>query len=151
LEGYPACFEGVKIGKGVIVGFRSLILMGVEIADFCVIGANSVVTKSLLKKGVYAGSPAKFIKDIQPLPLDMKIKKIHDIIEKYRFIAEYHGIAPQIRIEYPFIMVKEFRFNVEDFRYEGPEDTETDDLRDYMRKWGIRIYTQRPFKSKFEF
>ena len=150
LEGYPATFSGVVIGNGVIVGFKSLIMMGTSIADDCVIGANSVITKPLLEKGIYAGTPAKFIKKITPLSYDERKKKIRDIINiHYMPIAEYHGLKPEIEIEYPFIKLNGFKFNVETFEYWGEEDAVTDDLRDYIRKWGIRIYTQRPFKSCF--
>lgn len=150
LEGFPATFSGVTIGDGVIVGFKSLIMMGVSIATDSVIGANSVVTKSLLKKGVYAGIPAKFIKEINPLSYEDRVKKINEIINiHYMPIAKYHGLNPKIKIEYPFIELNDFRFDVETFEYCGKEDEETDDLRDYIRKWGIRIYTKRPFMSKF--
>lgn len=150
LEGYPASFSGVKIGDGVIVGYRSLLMMGVSIADYCVIGANSVVTKSILKKGIYAGNPARFIKDIVPLTLEERIKKTNEIIEvHYMPIAQYHGLNPKIKVDFPFIELNDFKFNVETFEYWGTEDEETDDLRDYIRKWGIRIYTERQFTSKF--
>jgi hypothetical protein len=41
--------------------------------------------------------------------------------------------------------------NVETFDYVGHENEDTDDFRDFLRKFGIRIYTHRPFKSKFTF
>jgi acetyltransferase-like isoleucine patch superfamily enzyme len=150
LEGFPATFEGVTIGNGVIVGFKSIIMMGASIADYCVIGANSVITKPLLEKGIYAGTPAKFIKGITPLSDDDRKIKIDEIINvHYLSIAKYHGIKPDIKIKYLFIEFNKFRFNVLTFEYWGEEDEETDDLRDYIRKWGIRIYTERPFRSKF--
>jgi len=150
LDGYPASFSGVKIGDGVIVGFRSTIMMGVEIADYVVIGSNALVSKNLSEKGIYAGVPAKKIKDIEPLNIEQRVKKLEEIIENYKLIAKYHNIKAEVQINYPYISMKDFRFNVENFEYEGTEDIETDDLRDYMRKWGIRIYTNRPFQSKFE-
>lgn len=150
LEGFPASFSGVKIGNGVIIGYRSLIMMGVSISDFAVIGANSVVTKSLNEKGIYAGNPARFIRHINELTYNEKVEKIYDIITNhYLPIAKYHGINPLIKIDYPIISLNSFQFNVETFEYDGKEDEETDDLRDYIRKWGIRIYTERPFVSKF--
>ncbi|MBE2279835.1 MAG: acyltransferase [Ignavibacteriaceae bacterium] len=151
LEGYPATFSGVSIGDGVIVGYRSLIMMGVSIADYCVVGAQSVVTKSLKEKGIYAGSPAKFIKEIVPLNSDQREEKVNHIISEYYKIAEYHNIYQKLKLDYPWIYFKDFAFNVETFEYHGTEDDETDDLRDYIRKWGIRIYTERPFVAKFTF
>jgi acetyltransferase-like isoleucine patch superfamily enzyme len=151
LEGYPATFNGVRIGDGVIVGYRSLIMMGVEIADYCVVGAQSVVTKSLTKKGIYGGSPAKFIKEIIPLSIEEKIRKCEDIITEYKKIAAYHNLNPRIIIDFPWITIDDFCVNFETFVYEGDETIVTDDFRDYIRKWGIRIYTKRPFVSNFSF
>ncbi|MEI6123845.1 MAG: DapH/DapD/GlmU-related protein [Bacteroidota bacterium] len=151
LDGFPAMFSGIKIGNGVIIGYRSLIMMGVSIADYSVIGAQSIVTKTIGQKGVYAGSPAKFIKEIIPLTPDQKALKLQQIIDSYLPIARYHDIVPKIIIEYPFVQMNDFKFNAETFEYWGDESIETDDLRDYIRKWGIRIYTERPFVSKFSF
>ena len=151
LEGWPACASGIKVGNGVILGYRSSILMGVTIADFIAIGANSTVTRDLHRKGIYAGTPARFIRDIIPLALHQRIEKLHEIINKYSFISKYHCINPKIEIIYPYIEINEFKFNVETFEYEGAEDEETDDFRDYIRKWGIRIYTKRPFRSRFSY
>ena len=150
-EGFPTCFSGVKIGNGVIIGYRSLILMGVTIADLVVVGANSTVTHNLIQKGIYAGIPARLIKKIVPLTSAQRVKKLDEIIAKYLQIAKYHGLNPKIKVNYPCVELNDFKFNVETFKYEGTEDEETDDLRDYIRKWGIRIYTKRPFKSHFTF
>jgi len=151
LEGYPASFTGVKIGDGVIVGYRSLIIMGVEIADYCVIGAQSCVTKSLINKGVYGGVPAKFIKGIIPLTSEDKVRKTEFIIEEYKKIARYHNLNPHIILDFPWVTIEDFHINFESFEFEGEENVITDDFRDYIRKWGIRIYTKRPFTSNFSF
>ena len=55
--------QKVVIGNGVWLGARTVVLPGVIIADKIVVGAGSVVTKSLDKSGwLYAGVPAKPIK-----------------------------------------------------------------------------------------
>ncbi len=150
LEGFPASFAGVKIGSGVIIGYRSLIMMGAVIPEKTVIGAQSVVTKTLEKKGIYAGSPVRFIKDIKPLTYDQKIAEISRIIEDYKSKSVYRGVntSQNLTLDYPLLKFKDFTFNVETFEYSGAEDEDTDDFRDYIRKWGIRIYTDRGFKSK---
>lgn len=52
-----------EIGNRVSIGSNSTILP-VRIADNVVIGAGSVVTKDLIKPGVYAGNPAKWLRAI---------------------------------------------------------------------------------------
>lgn len=150
LEGFPASFAGVRIGSGAIVGYRSLIMMGVSIAEECVVGAQSVVSKSLVERGIYAGSPARFIKPIMPLGPEERLKKAEEILAAYEPIADYHGVdlEGQLKLEYPLLHFKDFTINLETFAYEGAEDEDTDDLRDYLRKWGIRVYTRRGFVAK---
>ena len=126
-------------------------MMGVEIVDNCVIGAQSCVSKSIHSKGVYAGSPARFIKDIVTPSIEEKISKTKAIINEYRNIAEYHDLSPRIVIDYPWVIVNDFKVNFETFEFDGTESVETDDFRDYIRKWGIRIYTKRPFLSHFSY
>jgi acetyltransferase-like isoleucine patch superfamily enzyme len=51
------------IEDNILIGSNSTILP-VKIVSGCVIGAGSVVTKDITKKGVYAGNPAKLIKKL---------------------------------------------------------------------------------------
>ena len=53
----------VKIGNNVFVGAHSTILKGVSIGDNAMIGACSVVTKNVPENEIWAGNPAKFIKN----------------------------------------------------------------------------------------
>jgi len=57
--------QPIKIGNDCWIGARVIILPGVEIGDRVIVGAGSVVTKSLAKNGVYAGNPAKKIKELE--------------------------------------------------------------------------------------
>ena len=51
----------ITIGNNVYIGTRSTILRGVSIEDNVIVGARSLVNKSLPANGVYAGVPAKYI------------------------------------------------------------------------------------------
>jgi acetyltransferase-like isoleucine patch superfamily enzyme len=67
-EGEPAGGDKTKwkntvIGNNVLIGSNATILP-VTICDKVVIGAGSVVTKDIFEPGVYAGNPAKFIRNI---------------------------------------------------------------------------------------
>ena len=51
-----------RIGTNCFIGGRSLILPGIEIGDHCVIGAGSVVTKSVPPRSLVAGNPARILR-----------------------------------------------------------------------------------------
>ena len=54
-------WESTKIGNNVSIG-SNLTILPVEICADVVIGAGSVVTRSITKPGIYAGNPARFIR-----------------------------------------------------------------------------------------
>ena len=53
-----------NIGNQVSIGTNATILP-VSIVDGVVVGAGSVVTRDINQKGVYAGNPARFIKNVE--------------------------------------------------------------------------------------
>lgn len=55
--------NGILIGDGVWIGARAVVLGGVEIGSGCVIAAGAVVNRDCSANGLYAGIPAKRIKD----------------------------------------------------------------------------------------
>ena len=67
-EGRPAngnkdYWKNTKIGNNVSIGSNATILP-VKICDHVIIGAGAVVTKNIVGSGVYAGNPAKKMKEI---------------------------------------------------------------------------------------
>lgn len=54
----------VVIGNDVFIGVKCIILKGVTIGDGAIIGAGSVVTKSIPANQIWAGNPAKYIREI---------------------------------------------------------------------------------------
>lgn len=62
-QGDKTLWMSTKIGNNVSIGSNATILP-VEICDNVVIGAGAVVTKSIDKTGVYAGNPARFIRNL---------------------------------------------------------------------------------------
>lgn len=56
-------WKKTKIGNHVSIGSNATILP-VDICDNVVIGAGAVVTKSINRPGIYAGNPAKFLRNL---------------------------------------------------------------------------------------
>lgn len=54
----------VIIKKGCWIGMGSIILPGITIAEGCIIAAGSVIIKDTEPNGLYAGNPAKRVKDL---------------------------------------------------------------------------------------
>lgn len=54
----------VDIGNDVFIGAKCIVLKGVTIGDGAIIGAGSVVTKNIPSRQIWAGNPAKFIREI---------------------------------------------------------------------------------------
>ena len=61
--GDRSLWKPIEIGNQVSIGSNSTILP-VKVCDGCVIGAGSVVTTDLTIKGVYAGNPARLIREL---------------------------------------------------------------------------------------
>jgi len=56
------CPGDITIGENCFLGLRTAILPGVVLGDHCVVGVNSVVTKSFPPYSMIAGAPAVLIK-----------------------------------------------------------------------------------------
>jgi len=54
----------IEVARGCWIGARAVILGGVTIEEGCVIAAGSVVTSNCSSNGLYAGVPARRIRDL---------------------------------------------------------------------------------------
>jgi len=57
------CHANVYLGRHVIVGSGCVILPGVTLEDGVAVGALSLITKKCMAFGIYAGNPAKRIRE----------------------------------------------------------------------------------------
>ncbi|WP_196888371.1 DapH/DapD/GlmU-related protein [Aureivirga sp. CE67] len=73
LEDFTIHVEGkpIKIGNFVWIGANTVILPEVEIGDNVIIGAGSVVTKSIPSNSVAVGNPCKVIREKAPYKKDI--------------------------------------------------------------------------------
>jgi len=67
----------VSIGRHCFIGMRACVLSGVTLGDYCVVGANSVVTHSFPAGSIIAGAPARLIRQ-QAVPAEPSSSS-HDI------------------------------------------------------------------------
>jgi acetyltransferase-like isoleucine patch superfamily enzyme len=59
--------KGVIVGKNAKIGANTTILPGINIGENALIGAGSVVCNNVPPRKVFAGNPAKLIKDVNEL------------------------------------------------------------------------------------
>jgi len=62
IDSMPPVAEPVKIGHHVWIGLKAMILKGVTIGDFSIIGAGSVVATDVPPNSIFAGNPARFVR-----------------------------------------------------------------------------------------
>jgi len=83
--GHNAVIHGAKISNNVLVGIGAIVLDDVEIGENTIIAAGAMV-KSGTKveaNSIYAGVPAKKVKDIEPNQTKEMINKIADNYSMY--------------------------------------------------------------------
>jgi acetyltransferase-like isoleucine patch superfamily enzyme len=54
----------VAISRGCWIGIGAIIMPGVTVAEGCIVGAGAVVLKSTEPNGLYAGNPARRVRDL---------------------------------------------------------------------------------------
>lgn len=147
LEGYPQRVQGVTIGDGVIVGFRSCVLPGARIGNNAVIGAQSVVSGMVVGGKVWGGNPLRMLKEsITPYPSNIKAMLLKQFVQEWEQSLKYRKLpVPGWGVEHPIINVDGCMIDVEAQTLTGLESELTDDLRLFLFKRGIRIFTLRPF------
>ena len=155
-QGFPADFGPVHIGRNVWLPARSIVLPNVCIGDNVVIGINSIINRDLPDGCFAAGSPCKVIKEnVYPkeIPIeiiDSQVKKIiEDWTELIKFKTDKYNFEVHNEGQFIFLNTdgKKTTYNVEDKIMEGNFNPLSEDLRDYLRRRGIKIYTGRLFKS----
>lgn len=81
----------VKIGNNIVFGRDCTILKGVTIGDNCIIGAGSIVSRSIPANSVAVGSPARVICNIDEYYKKRKSLQINEALEYGRELAIYKG------------------------------------------------------------
>ena len=155
-QGFPADFGPVHIGKNVWLPARSIVLPNVNIGDNVVIGINSIINRNLPNGCFAAGSPCKVIKEnVYPRELKMEeLEKITDnILKDWKELISFKktniNFTVENKAQYIFLNNenKKTTYNIQDKTMKGDSNPLSEDLRDYLRRRGIKIYTGGLFKS----
>lgn len=105
----------VSIGSNIYIGTNVTILKGVSIGDNCIIGAGSIVTKSIPANSVATGVPCKVICSIEEYYENRKAKMLQEAVEYAKSIEERFNRKPTINDfweEFPLFIDSE---NIDEF------------------------------------
>lgn len=74
--GHGAIIHGATIGRNSLIGMNAVIMDEVEIGSECIIGALSFIKagEKIPPRSLYAGNPAKFIKEVSDQMIQWKTK-----------------------------------------------------------------------------
>ena len=157
MQGFPSDFGPVKIGNNVWLPARSIVLPNVAIGDDTVIGIGSIINRNIPSGCFAGGSPCKVIReDCYPKELnkeELEIKCL-EIINNWCKLHKDKNIT-DVNVEYSNgCIILEQRdgkiwtnYYITEKKMVGSSDEVSEDLRDYLRRRGIKIYTDKPFKS----
>ena len=152
LQGYPSQFGKVSIGSNVWLPAKSTVMPGVVIGDNIVIGANSIINKNLPSGSLCAGMPVKILKEnIYPIKLsnEQKNKLISESLSEYEKLKSFKEINFDYfyNSEHLILKSKKSTFDFNDMSVNGELTVEDEDLRDFLRRRGLKFFTGKPFKS----
>ena len=156
-KGFPADFGPVTIGDNVWLPARCIVLPNVTIGSNTVIGIGSTLNRSIPEGSLAAGSPCKVIKENyypQNVSDERKSELVNDILSDWKTLIAWKG-------DYSFdvsydsstydITLKQSdgltTYNIIDKTIIGYSNNLSEDLRDYLRRRGIKIFTKNEFKS----
>jgi NDP-sugar pyrophosphorylase family protein len=148
LEGYPTVYKPITLGNNVIVGQGTTILPGTNVPDNVVIGAASVVSKGCKMEPykIYAGNPARFIRNIVAPTKNAQRVLAEGIVQTYLQRATEDDCYPDwFSFTFPVVEINDFTVNLLTCEFSGEEDEVTVKFRDHLRRYGIRIYTDKGF------
>ena len=84
IEGGPVSFGSIEIEDNVWLPWRVFIMPGVNIGEYSIIGANSLVTKSIPSRVLALGNPASIIKtNINTINESERVNKLNYLLQLF--------------------------------------------------------------------
>ena len=125
-EGYPVDFQPIEIGSSVSLSWRVFVLPGTKIGDGAVVGANSVVNRTVPPRCLTLGFPARVVAQSPEFP------KILDDEEKRKILRNIMDDLTK------FYSQSGLDVSVQGNDYEVRQKKRKW-LRTKERKWGLRV------------
>tara|TARA_B100001250_G_scaffold411564_1_gene440530 strand:- start:470 stop:1531 length:1062 start_codon:yes stop_codon:yes gene_type:complete len=156
IDGFPAAFGSVNIGSNVWLPSRCIVLPNVQIGSNVVIGINSVINKNIPSGCLAGGIPCKVIKE-NVFPRNLSQNEIKTLIEAV--IESYKPLMSDININGKITYVSEDRkiifdrhgkvtiYDISSMKISGFIDEASEDFRDFLRRNGIKFFTDLKFSS----
>lgn len=175
INGYGMKVGPVIIGSGTIVGYRAIILPNVKIGHDASIGAGAVVSKNVSDNTIVGGVPAKVISGPPDYPKKLSEKEKDDFLwqimmqyaellrdkidnvvvesntEKIIIKGFYNGIFEILYYDRTITVNYEWKIFVIspiEGTWYGEDSEISDDLRDFLRHYGIRILSRHMVSLK---
>jgi acetyltransferase-like isoleucine patch superfamily enzyme len=96
-EGYPVEFKPIEIGNSVSIAWGAFLLPGTIIGDGAVIGANSMVGRTVPPKCLAIGYPARVVSKYPDFPVevsaDEKVKMLKAIVDEMIHVFQASGLT----------------------------------------------------------
>lgn len=152
LQGFPSQFGSVSIGSNVWLPAKSTVMPGVTIGDNVVIGANSLINRNLPTGSLCAGMPVKVLRE-NLYPKDFssaeKAEMIRGILGEYEKLRDFKEIDARHSFDGESLVLKTdtVKFDFKDVAIDGELSDTDEDLRDFLRRRGIKFFTGKPFRS----
>ena len=81
-EGYPVDFQPIEIGKSVSIAWGAFLLPGTQVGDGAVIGAKSVVSRTVPPKCLAVGFPARVVSRYPDFPIEVGESQKREFLER---------------------------------------------------------------------
>jgi acetyltransferase-like isoleucine patch superfamily enzyme len=177
LDGYSSQFAPVVMESDVVVFVKSVVLPGVTLHRGTTVAAGSVVTKSTPPYSLVGGVPARVIgvDARRPMTEESRLELVRTIVERWTETLEWKGLqlvggstsdgewavvrqgsVERLRLHSvtgrPVLTVtadagEVDRLDLGAMRCEGPGSAISEDLRDWLRRNGIKIISAtRPYR-----
>lgn len=176
LEGFPSAFAPVTLEADVVAYVKAVVLPGVTIREGTTVAANSVVVKDTTPFSLVGGVPARVVKQDIRSSLDAasRYTLVTNLIDQYAATLDWKGVqvveapsrdSPLLVLEHEGgkhtvrLMDAPLRLTVQDehgpavtfdldqMRVSGITNVIAEDIRDFLRRKGVRFFTGLPFRG----